>query len=1690
VVQGSAGISQSGNTTNINQSSNKAIINWQGFSIAPQETVNFNQPSSSAVTLNRVIGNEQSVISGALNANGQVFIVNSAGIVFTKGSQVNVGGLVASTLDISNADFKAGNYVFSGSSTASVVNQGAINAHDGGYVALLGKTVSNEGAISATLGTVAMASGQKVTLNFAGDSLIDVTIDDGVLNALVENKAAIKADGGRVILTAKAADAVLSAQVNNSGIIQARTMAALTGGGVARTGSIKLHTEGPTIRNPGGTTLFPGGTIHVAGTLDASAPGGGKGGTIETSGNKVTIAGDAAITTKAASGENGTWTIAQNNFTIGSGGDMTGAQLGSRLADGNVTVQSVADIYNRAGNIYVNDAVTWSSGNTLTLDANSAIYINAPFTGSSSASGLTLQAQIVNINTPSAFVVNTLNVTRAAVYINAPQNWTTNGSWTFTAADIDVYQPVNWSGSTPLLLSSGRNLNIEAPISGSGAVTLQAVSNINVDTASAFAVNTLNATAGGAINIDAPQNWAASGSWIFTGGEVNVDGAVKWSGNTPLTLDSANAININAPITGSGALALNAGTDININMPSAFAIDTITATAGNNVNINGSQNWTAPGSWTFTGANINVDAAVNWSAGALAFNASNNINVNSPVNWSSGSLTLGAGANIFVNKVMTATGTGSLIASYGSGVNADGSPNGLYMSLANPGTYAGRIDFSGTGNVTLEGQNYTVINSVAELDAVGSNPSSNYVLGSSLANLTFGDVLPFGFSSLDQFTGNFNGFGHSLTLSPLAAISITSPLSIAALKDTNLVLTSSGDININAPVTSGAGLLTFNAVNNINLNASVSDLGDNTGSFAFVAGNNIPVGQSPSVTGADIFIDGPVSWSAGALTLNAASNIYVNGAMTATDTASFDANYGSGTNLDGSPMGLNMAFGTDANGVGNGTFVGKLDFSGSGTLTINNNAYTLITSWDQLTAISGVAGYFALASNLTAPSTALSGAAIAELGQTQRIHFHNVVTPATLDGLGHTISNLTINDAGGNGHDALINTVDAGGAVRNIGIVNVNITSGAPISDAYDNGWNAGLIGTNNGAVTNDFATGSITGVGAIVIGGLVGQNIDGAISNSYAEVTINSPGGWDLGGLVGDNSGAVISGSYATGNVSGGSGGNVGGLVGINMNNGESYIGAIVWSNIGTITDSYATGNVTVDSAPPVGYGNNVGGLVGMNYYGNVSYSHATGNVKGGGEVGGLIGRTETDSTAYGNVTNSYATGNVSTDDNTGSVVGGLVGSGGTILYSYATGNVSGGNTVGGLAGSGSNISYSYATGNVLADGAPPQLPFFDAVTYFRTGPTAGAGGLAGGLVGSGGTVNYSYATGNVTATGDGVGGLVGSGGSITNSYYAPVVVAGVPNVVGRDMVGGLTGVGLYTTNSYATGNVSGLDAVGGAVGYAGSSFTNGVVAYGNVSGRNAVGGLIGYAIGGIDGPLNVTNSAAHGNVTSSGLYGGALIGYISGFAYEDAYVNVTHTTGSGSVTRDGRLCQPSASDSCNFGYVSPSNIGNTSGNTYIPPVITPPNTSVATNQQTDAQTAAAQTAAAGARAATVAATTGTAMAAAGAPSAAQSTAGTTAVASIGGPQIDDNIRIETPAPPPAAKAETPTNRAPSEEQLQRRRVAATTTARKAHAGSGGANFGATIRSIEIDGQRFDLQGGGAKPDAAKDGASGAHAQ
>lgn len=387
VVSGQADIASTGNLMTINQYTPAAIISWRSFSIGPGEIVNFHQPTPYSTILNRVVGNEKSVIEGAMYANGQVFIVNSAGILFSKDAQVNVGGLVASTLDISNADFNAGKYVFSGNSTGSVVNQGTITANQGGYVALLGNNVSNEGVIEATLGTVALASGDNITLNFGGNSLVDVTVNKGILNALVENKGAIKANGGRVVLTARAADALLSAQVNNTGVIQARTMAGLMGG-TPRTGVIKLAAIG--------------GKVRVAGRLDASAPQGGNGGKIVTKGNKVTVAPDADVTTSAPSGRPGDWIIKSHGFTIGQNGDIGGAQLATLLGLNNVTIRSVGT--GSEGDISVSDAVEWSASTNLTLDAARNIDIASSLTATGDSASLALQfgGDYVFKNAPSS----------------------------------------------------------------------------------------------------------------------------------------------------------------------------------------------------------------------------------------------------------------------------------------------------------------------------------------------------------------------------------------------------------------------------------------------------------------------------------------------------------------------------------------------------------------------------------------------------------------------------------------------------------------------------------------------------------------------------------------------------------------------------------------------------------------------------------------------------------------------------------------------------------------------------------------------------------------------------------------------------------------------------------------------------------------------------------------------------------------------------------------------------------------------------------------------------------------------------------------------------------------------------------------------------------------------------------------
>jgi len=379
ITGGNGTITQAGATTTIQQSTQNLAVNWQSFNIAPQETVNFVQPSATAVAVNRILGNSSTTILGHLDANGQVYLINPNGVIFGKGSQVNVGGLVASTLALDSSTPNDAVKNFVGTGSGEVINEGTITAASGGSVALLGSTVSNTGVISAQLGSVALGAGSAATLTFHGSNLVSMQIDRSVLNSMASNGGLIRADGGQVLMTAGAEKALLASVVNNTGVIEARTLE----------------------NHAGVITLLGGkgaGTVNVGGTLDASAPDGGHGGSIETSAAHVEIANDAKVTTAAASGLTGSWLIDPTDFTIAaSGGDETGATLSTALLSNDINIVSSSGTHGgTAGNINVNDAVTWSS-HLLTLTATNDVNINAVMTANNTAS-LDLQPGTGTVN--------------------------------------------------------------------------------------------------------------------------------------------------------------------------------------------------------------------------------------------------------------------------------------------------------------------------------------------------------------------------------------------------------------------------------------------------------------------------------------------------------------------------------------------------------------------------------------------------------------------------------------------------------------------------------------------------------------------------------------------------------------------------------------------------------------------------------------------------------------------------------------------------------------------------------------------------------------------------------------------------------------------------------------------------------------------------------------------------------------------------------------------------------------------------------------------------------------------------------------------------------------------------------------------------------------------------------------------
>ncbi|MGH7005414.1 MAG: filamentous hemagglutinin N-terminal domain-containing protein, partial [Alphaproteobacteria bacterium] len=287
VQAGSVAITQpSANKLQVTQGSDKAIIDWRSYSIGSQAWVNYTMPGAGSVSLNRVTGGDPSQILGKLTANGTVMLINPNGIVFGKGSVVDVAGLVATTANIRNQDFMAGRYNFTlpGNPGATILNEGTITVKQAGIAAFVAPGVENRGTIVADLGTVSLGAGNTFTLDLYGDGLVRLAVTDPVTvaalgegQALVKNSGLIRANGGKVLITAAAAKGVVDTVINMDGMVVSKS----------------VH------QSADGSVVFDGGqhgTVNMAGTVDVSAATPGLGaGKVTITGEKVRIAGTARI---------------------------------------------------------------------------------------------------------------------------------------------------------------------------------------------------------------------------------------------------------------------------------------------------------------------------------------------------------------------------------------------------------------------------------------------------------------------------------------------------------------------------------------------------------------------------------------------------------------------------------------------------------------------------------------------------------------------------------------------------------------------------------------------------------------------------------------------------------------------------------------------------------------------------------------------------------------------------------------------------------------------------------------------------------------------------------------------------------------------------------------------------------------------------------------------------------------------------------------------------------------------------------------------------------------------------------------------------------------------------------------------------------------------------------------------------
>ena len=439
IRSGEGAVSQNGREMTIRQDSGRLAMDWTNFNVGKDETVRFQQPGKDALALNRVTGNQQSVIDGSLLSNGHVLLVNPNGVVIGKNASIDVGGLVASTAHVKDNFMKefgnsTGSFNLGGVSDGKIINEGTINA-EGGLVALHAAKVENSGTIKSNGGSVLMAAADTLTLTPDTDGKLNFTVDGKVAEASALNKGAITADGGTIVMTADSASDVMSTVVNNEGTLQARTLRKNEKGQILLEGNDKGQVEvSGTLDASGTDDGQDAGNIKVIGQktivhdgTNLLAKGDVNGGKIETSGDVLDLGDNLNIDASGDKGSHGTWLLDPLEVVISASnpssadheygtiaGDTTGTTKNNVIFNDPPSKQNAVNAYN---------STTWIDSNQVgtILSKGTDVIIQAI-----SASG----AASITLSSPIDITVNSSASKNPTFTLEANRNITINQSIT------------------------------------------------------------------------------------------------------------------------------------------------------------------------------------------------------------------------------------------------------------------------------------------------------------------------------------------------------------------------------------------------------------------------------------------------------------------------------------------------------------------------------------------------------------------------------------------------------------------------------------------------------------------------------------------------------------------------------------------------------------------------------------------------------------------------------------------------------------------------------------------------------------------------------------------------------------------------------------------------------------------------------------------------------------------------------------------------------------------------------------------------------------------------------------------------------------------------------------------------------------------------------------------------------------